>query len=73
MTNQELIELKELHKKVKPFTGCEIISDKDRDKQAGHNWAFFEAIHLVFPDLIDELLTCRQGGSFGSDLSNFNV
>lgn len=73
MINEELVELKELCLKVKPFEVLSDMPEEDRMVLAKTNSEFFVLAHSTLPDLIDELLTCRQGGSFGSDLSNFNL
>lgn len=66
MTNEELLALKELAKKAKPFTDgderpktWDEITDEDRER-AGYNGEFFINAQSVIPELVDELLDHRQ-------------
>lgn len=64
MTDEELIALKELAQKAKPFPtdGKRAIweeqSEEDR-LRAGYNGALMVAAHAALPDLIDEVLKYR--------------
>lgn len=68
MTNEELLALKELREKAKPFSGgrrtWEEMSEEEMSEEeiatAGYNSQFFIEAHKALPDLIDELLKFRQ-------------
>lgn len=63
MTNDELIALKELAQKAKPFTKDELFDREDTEEEVARrraNSEFFIAVHPVMPELIDELLKLRK-------------